>query len=466
MDFKLSPIKLLEKIIAQIPHAIFWQDKNLIYRGANKVFTKLFVGSEDPSVIVGQSIFDLRISPKAATLLHEQDVEILKTGEPTTVEIQMTDPFGKEVVVQTTKSRINNEDGEVEGLVGVSLDVTKQKLTEMDLHEREAFLRDQNAQLLATLSERYKFGEIVGKSKIMQNVYEMILSSAYSQANILLRGESGSGRKLVGKTICQQSQRKESGFEYIDCEMSDYDLRNSLFGSRASEEKSGENLQRSAGVLALADRGTLYLDGIENLSLKMQGELLEALTHGYTHPVSNELTKVDVRLICATSGKLRDLVIKGLMRQEFMFFVQVIVIDVPALRERKEDIPLLADFFLKKYTPELAQDIDPAIIKALQDYDWPGNIQEFQNTIQRYASLGKLDFLGAGQPGVEQHHDYAPEEWESLSLAVEDLEKTMILKALDKCDWHQTHTSEYLGIDRKTLAKKMKGYGLHKREKG
>lgn len=384
---------------------------------------------------------------------------------PATIEIQITDPSGNEIVVQSTKSRLENGHGKVEGLVGVSLDVTKQKLTEMDLHEREAFLRDQNAQLLATLSDRYKFGEIVGKSKVMQNMYDLILSAAYSQSNILLRGEHGSGRKIVGKTICQQSRRKESGFEYIDCEMSDYDLRNSLFGHLESRVSSGENHQRSAGVLALADRGTLYLDGIENLSLKMQGELLEALTHGYIHPVSNELVKVDVRLICATSENLRDLVIKGLMRQEFLFFVQVIVIDVPALRERKEDIPLLADFFLKKYTPELAHDIDPAIIKALQDYDWPGNIREFQNTIQRYASLGKLDFLGAGQPGVDLHQEYAPEEWESLSVAVEDLEKTMILKALDKCDWHQTHTAEYLQIDRKTLAKKMKGYHLLQKRK-
>ncbi|EKD41017.1 MAG: PAS modulated sigma54 specific transcriptional regulator, Fis family [uncultured bacterium] len=459
---KLSiQVKLLEKIIAQIPHAVFWKDKNLIYRGANKVFAKLFVGIDDPGKIVGRSVFDLDIPLQTANLLHAQDVEVLKTGRPATIEIQITGPSGSEISVQTTKSRLENGHGKIEGLVGVSLDMTKQKLTEMDLHEREAFLRDQNAQLLATLSDRYKFGEIVGKSQIMQNMYDLILSAGYSQSNILLRGEHGSGRKLVGKTICQQSRRKESGFEYLDCELSDFDLRNSLFGSCESLVPSGKNCPRSAGALALADRGTLYLDGIEKLSLKMQGELLEALTHGYIHPVSNEQVKVDVRLICATSENLRDLVIKGLMRQEFLFFVQVIVINVPALRERKEDIPLLADFFLKKYTPELAHDIDPAIIKALQDYEWPGNIREFQNTIQRYASLGRLDFLGPSE-----HHqnntltDYAPEEWESLSLAVENLEKTMILKALDKCDWHQSRTAEYLGIDRKTLAKKMKGYHL------
>lgn len=457
---KLSTqVILLEKIIDNIPHAVFWQDKELKYCGANKVFAKMFIGVEDIDGIIGCTIYDLNLSPKMAEKLYQLDVEILRTGISVTTEIQIRNFNGNEVMMLATKSRLENDKGNVEGLVGVLIDITKQKLVEMDLHERESFLREQNAQLLATLSDRYKFGEIVGKSQIMQNMYDLILSAGYSHANILLRGEHGSGKKLVGKAICQQGQRKDACFEYLDCDVSDFELRNSLFGSVTPSALSAGDFKKSVGMLALADRGTLYLDNIEKLSLKIQKELLDALTNGFVHPVSKNRIHVDVRLISATSEHLRDFVIKGLMRQEFLFFLQVIVINVPALRERKEDIPLLVDFFLKKYNPELVHDIDPVVMKALQDYDWPGNIQEFQNTIQRYISLGKLDFLGPTiSLNEEFNQDYAPEEWESLSHAVEDLEKIMILKALEKCDWHQTHTAEYLGIDRKTLAKKMKGY--------
>ncbi|OGR06446.1 MAG: hypothetical protein A2511_03795 [Deltaproteobacteria bacterium RIFOXYD12_FULL_50_9] len=458
-DELASQVKLLEKIIAKIPYAVFWKDKEMNFKGANKIFAKLMTGSSDPDGIVGKSVFDLGLPPQTANLLHEQDLKILATGVPETIEILVTDFQGNEVMLESTKSRLENNRGEAEGLVGVCIDITKRKLVEMNLHDRETFLRNQNTQLLATLSDRYKFGEIVGKSQVMQEMYDLILSAAYSHSNVLLRGEQGSGRQYVGKAIWQQSQRKDVGFLYLDCEMSDFEVRRHLFG--CCDSLSAEtNPDISAGFLILADHGTLYLDNIESLSLKLQSELIDALKNGFVQPVTKKFIKVDVRLICATSETLRNLVIQGLMGQEFLFFIQIIVINVPSLRERKEDIPLLADFFLKKYHPEMAQDLDPIVTKALQDYDWPGNLQEFKNTIQRYASLGKLDFFHSSISGGQLRTDYEPEEWASLSLAVEDLEKTLILKALEKHNWHQSHTASDLGIDRKTLGKKMKGYNL------
>lgn len=449
---------LLGTIISSIPHAIAWQDKDLIYRGANKIFTKLFIGTNNPAEIIGQSVFDLNLTPEIATFLHGSDEEILETGLPATTEVAICNPSGHEIIISTTKSRIENEDGKVEGLVSVSFDVTMQRLAEKDLAEREVFLRNQNMQLFATLSDRYKFGEIVGKSQVMQDMYGLILSAGYSDANVLIRGEHGSGRRLVGKTIFQQSRKIESGIEYINSDVSDHEIRETLFGTRRPELA----VKESSGSLILANQGTLFLDGVEKLSLEIQGELLNALSYGFIHPISKDLIKVNVRLICSTAENLRELVTKGLMRQDFLFFIQIIIINVPSLRDRKEDIPLLVDFFLREYDQESTRDIDPITMKALQDYNWPGNIQELKNTIQRYVALGKLDFLGP-IGSTEPHLNYADEEWESLGAAIEDLEKTMILKALEKHDWHQTHTSEDLGIDRKTLAKKMKIYNLFTR---
>ncbi|MBU0909367.1 MAG: sigma-54 dependent transcriptional regulator, partial [Proteobacteria bacterium] len=361
-------------------------------------------------------------------------------------------------------SPVLNENGQVTEIQVILNDITERKKTELDLREREEYLRKENIRLRSSLADRYKFGSLVGKSKPMQEVYETIINAAASDAGVIIYGETGSGKELVAREIHENSDRKNREIVYVNCGAIPENLIESEFFGYKKGAFTGAGKDKH-GFLDLADGGTLFLDEVGEIPLNMQVKLLRALEGGGYAPVGGtEVKKPDIRIIAATHRDLKKAVKQGLMRQDFLYRIHIIPIHLPALRARKEDIPLLVEHFLKEYDPDRVPPITAEIHRALQSYDWPGNVRELQNTINRLVTLKKLDFLGLdlaaqspGDMGAGLEIDY---QGKSLGTILEELEKEVLLKILAQGDWHQGKVAASLQIDRKTLYRKMKQFDI------
>ena len=272
-------------------------------------------------------------------------------------------------------------------------DITSRKQAEVALLESQEHLQKENIRLRSSIRERYRFCDIIGKSQVMQEVYEFILQAAATQANVIIYGESGTGKELVAKAIHETSDRSRKGFVTVHCGAIPETLMESEFFGYKKGAFTGANMDKR-GYLDEADGGTLFLDEVGEIGLNMQVKLLRAISgDGYTPVGSNTIKNTDVRIIAATNRNLRDLVKRGVMREDFFYRIHILPIYLPPLRERKDDLPLLIDYFLQlhdKNHPPLPGNI----VEALLNYDWPGNIRELQNVLHRYMTLKRLDFAG------------------------------------------------------------------------
>ena len=364
---------------------------------------------------------------------------------------------------QAVQSPIFGHDGGLKECQIILYDITERKKEIIDLREQEEYLRTENMRLKASLSDRYKFGSIIGKSRPMQEVYENIISASASDAGVIIYGESGTGKELVAREIHNNSDRKDKKLIYVNCGAIPENLIESEFFGYKKGAFTGAAKDKN-GFLDIAEGSTLFLDEIGEIPLNMQVKLLRAIEgRGYT-PVGSTVTKKsDIRIIAATNRDLKDLVKKGLMRQDFFYRIQIIPVYLPPLRERREDIPLLLDHFLDQYKKKNIPPITARIKEALQSYDWPGNVRELQNTIHRFITLKKLDFIamdsidsfyGEELPEVDLDDSF------SLSQSMETYEKKLLEKTLNNNNWHKTRAADALKIDRKTLFNKMKKYDL------
>jgi DNA-binding NtrC family response regulator len=267
------------------------------------------------------------------------------------------------------QSKIIGHDGSVLGYQTILIDITEQKKNIQDLKEREEYFRNENIRLKSSLSERFKFGSIIGKSLPMQEVYENIINASASDAAVIIYGESGTGKELVAKEIHENSPRKNEELVYVNCGAIPENLIESEFFGYKKGAFTGADKDKH-GLLDFANKGSLFMDEIGEIPLNMQVKLLRALEQGgYTPIGSSELKKTDIRIIAATNRDLKDLVRKGLMRQDFLYRIHIIPINIPPLRERKDDIPFLIDHFLSGYDGKKVPIITPAIAKTLQNYD-------------------------------------------------------------------------------------------------
>ena len=348
-------------------------------------------------------------------------------------------------------------------------DITRQKEELRDLHEREAQLIDENTRLLASLSERFRFGEIVGKSIPMQEVYKTIISAAGTEASVVIYGESGTGKELVARAIHDNSQRKGYPFVCVNCGAIPENLIESEFFGYRKGAFSGA-MQNKDGFLDVANEGTLFLDEVGEIPLNLQTKLLRAIEGGgYTPLGSNEHKTPDVRIIAATNKNLKELVKKGEMREDFLYRIHIIPISIPPLRERTGDIPILIDHFLDMMSAEEKVTLPLSVAKALQNYTWPGNVRELQNTIQRFLAIGKLDFMALEEPeAIEtnpmENINFSMTDDQSLSKMMDQVERSILLESFERYGWHQTKTAQHLQIDRKTLYRKMKHHQIDKPE--
>ena len=353
---------------------------------------------------------------------------------------------------------IRDSDGKITHLDGFIEDVTESRLREKKLRERSDDLTRENLHLRAMFKDRYRFGQIIGKSASMQEVYENMLQAAGSNAAVIVYGESGTGKELVARAVHELSRRGKREFVPVNCgAIPEHLLESEFFGHKRGAFTGAATDSR--GYLDRADGGTLFLDEVAELRLDMQVKLLRAIDGGTYYPVGdNKARRSDFRLISATNRNLREMVKSGRMREDFFFRIDIVPIDLPPLRERREDIPLLIDHYLREFTvPENPPVLPGRVMEALYKYDYPGNIRELQNILRRYLAVRKLDFLGHEE---QNPHSY---ELEGMSLAemVNSYERKIIESCLVQNKWHRGHTAASLGIDRKTLYTRMKALGLN-----
>jgi two-component system NtrC family response regulator len=326
-------------------------------------------------------------------------------------------------------------------------------------------LEHENVELRAEIKGRYRFEEIVGSSEKIRAVLEMAGRVAASDASVLITGESGTGKELLAKGIHYSSPRADGPFIAVNCAAIPETLIESELFGHVKGAFTGAIRDRE-GKFELAGGGTLFLDEIGELRIDLQSKILRALQEKTIDRVGGERpVPVDVRVIAATNRDIERAVKDGKFREDIYYRLSVITLHMPPLRERKEDIPLLIEHFLKKYNKAEPVTLEPEALTVLKDYGWPGNVRELENVIERASVLrrGKVitraelpDKLMKEQMGVEDIILNLPEE----GISLEELEKSLIVKALEKHKGNQTRAAEYLGITRPTLIYRMEKYGL------
>ncbi|MFP3999971.1 MAG: sigma 54-interacting transcriptional regulator, partial [Desulfobacterales bacterium] len=358
----------------------------------------------------------------------------------------------------TIMSPIFDESGRVSNLEALTIDITERKREEIAIAERAAYLDKENIRLKSSMKERFRFGDIIGKSPAMQAVYDMILKAAATCSNVVIYGETGTGKELVARAIHENSDRRDAPVVAVNCgAIPDTLIESEFFGYKKGAFTGAQRDKK--GFLAMADGGTLFLDEIGEIGHGIQIKLLRVIEgYGYTPVGANTPVYPDIRLITATHRDLGELVKTGVMREDFFYRIDVIPIHVPPLRKRRDDLPLLIEHFRQAYSDQtgLAQ-LTGEILNAIQNYDWPGNVRELQNVLDRYFTLG-LFYIPKSLTEFPQ-----PQPTKSqvdLRHALGQYEKDLILSALEHSKWRRGRAADQLGITRRTLYKKMKIYGI------
>ncbi|GEM_PF-58815 len=362
-------------------------------------------------------------------------------------------------------SPVYQEENKISQKQTVIIDIHERKTTEEALKERENYLTKENLRLRENIGDRYKFGAIIGKSPAMQKVYELILRAAATQANVILYGESGTGKELVARAIHEMSDRAGKPFVPVNCAAIPAGLMESeFFGYRKGAFTGAE--KDKPGLFDRANRGTLFLDELGEIDESMQVKLLRVLeSNGYSPLGGLQNRQADVRIIAATHQNLRTLLENGRMREDFFYRIHIIPITIPPLRQRREDIPLLVEHFLAKYSPENTPPVlHGHALEMLVNHHWPGNVRELENTIQRYINLHVLEFpgrdVGTGGADVVALAQSGIDTNLSLRDAGRLFERDFILHHLQACRWNRTRVAQLLGIERKTLYLKMRQLNL------
>ncbi len=312
--------------------------------------------------------------------------------------------------------------------------------------------------LKGRLEKISRFDNIIGQSSPMMEIFKLIPEIAASDASVLLTGETGTGKELVAKAIHAKSTRSQYPFIAINCgSIPDTLLESELFGHRKGSFTGATHTRK--GFLEVVSGGTLFLDEIGEISSKMQIDLLRVLEEKTIIRIgSSDTINIDFRLISATRKNLQEAISSGTFREDFYYRVNVIHLHIPPLRDRKKDVPLLVQHFLKKYSQETAKHVDHIsknTLKLLKQYPWPGNVRELENAIERAVVLSKsrtlrsgdFSFLSTGIP-------------RNKTPSLKEVEQAYILEILDSCEWNITHAAKILGINRVTLHKKIDRAGL------
>ncbi len=350
---------------------------------------------------------------------------------------------------------------------------------------RQQALIAENQVLRMQLNSRYGLDNIVGSDHRMARIYELIEAVAPSKTTVLMTGESGTGKSLIAHAIHHRSTRCDKPYVELSCgSIPETLLESELFG-HVKGAFTGAHVDKVGRFLA-ADHGTIFLDEINSASASMQLKLLRVLQEKRFEPVgSSETIEVDVRVVLASNEPLEELVASGRFRQDLYYRINVVKIELPPLRDRVCDIPLLAEHFLQIHSKELGKVLtgfDDHAMGALQRYTFPGNVRELENIVERAAVLTRSQTIGVGdlppgvventtggllpdrvrrQMGLDQDQEWVPMP---LSEAIREPERRILLRALKANEWNRQRTADQLEINRTTLYKKMKAYGIDGRD--
>ena len=334
------------------------------------------------------------------------------------------------------------------------------------LEQRE--LVDENRRLREFAGDSFRFESILAQSRRMRSILEIAAQVARRDSTVLLTGESGTGKELLAKAIHQTSLRANKPFVTVNCGALPENLAESeLFGHRKGSFTGA--IADRAGKFESANEGTIFLDEVGELSLPLQVKLLRVIQEREIDKVGNAHSiKVNVRILAATNRILKNLVEDGQFREDLYYRLSVVTIDVPPLRERQEDIPLLAQHFVKQFSERYAipgLSITEEALEKLGQYNWPGNVRELQNVIERVSVLARSNKIGIDELPHEVRSSASRIASISLKLPeegidLEQIEKEILLQALEKHSWNQSQAARYLNISRKTLIYRMEKFAL------
>lgn len=322
-------------------------------------------------------------------------------------------------------------------------------------------LQEENRQLRSEVTEKFQFGNIIAHSAAMEPVIKMAAQVARSNATVLLTGESGTGKELFARAIHYNSPRASKPLITVNCpSIPDNLLESELFG-HVKGAFTGAIRDRK-GKFQLADGGTIFLDEIADLKESVQAKLLRVLQEHEVEPLGgSEVIHVDVRVIAATNKNLEELMRQGKFREDLYYRLSVVPIHIPPLRERREDIPFLVDFFVKKYAGEGRFSVEPEVYTLLQAYHWPGNVRELENVIERAVVLSTENRLTAESLPLHIRESRTPVfSVQGEDLTLEEIEKQAIRAALTKSQGNRTRAARLLGIPRHVLLYRLKKFGM------
>jgi len=412
------------------------------------------------------AVAEVRKKPYDLVLM---DVRMLKvSGTEALKEIKSFNP-AVPVIIMTAYSSVESavsaiKDGAYDYLTK-PLDFDKLKLS-LERAMEHIHLKEENRLLKENLGISFDRRNIIGRSPAMAKLLETVALVAPSEATVLITGESGTGKELIAGAIHFNSARKEGPFVKINCAaITDTLLESELFGHEKGSFTGAD--RRKEGRFLQANGGSILLDEISEMPPAMQVKLLRVLQEREITRVGGEgVIKIDTRVIAATNRDLKEMVASGTFREDLYYRLNVVSLNTPPLRERREDIPLLAQNFLDMFSEKNRKKIKgftPAAMDGIIKYCWPGNVRELMNAVERAVVLARSDYLdendlSAIQGDLQESVSTQPEE--TLNMPLEEVEKTTILKTLESLKGNKSETARRLGITRRTLHKKLKKYGV------
>ena len=373
-------------------------------------------------------------------------------------------------VIQGALSKVRHvEDQDREHFIELVELVAQEIVTlHLEITTRENRIRELNKEL----GSRYKYDNMIGKSKPMQNLYSLLDKIKLAESTVLIQGENGTGKELIARAIHYNSSRKDKAFVIQNCSaFNDNLLESELFGHVKGSFTGA--IRDKRGLFEMADKGTFFLDEIGDTSPTMQVKLLRVLQEGTFIPVGSvEPKRVNVRVIAATNRNLKEMVEQNLFREDLYYRLNVINIHVPPLRERKEDIPFLVEYFLSRSEESHGKKIlTKRALEKLYDYAWPGNVRELQNELERVVVLAGAETKITAEmlsPKIIETSDKSKVQGTrlhgKLKDALEDMERELIRDGLRRTGWNKSKLAKELGISRAGLIMKVEKYGLDKRK--
>ena len=366
--------------------------------------------------------------------------------------------------------------GNQTALISTMVDVTDAVLKEQELEDERARLEKENAQLLEKISRQDAV--FFGESPAMRKTMSLAVQMGKTDTNLVILGETGTGKSLLARVIHDVSPRRDHPFVMVNCAAIPEQLLESEFFGYAKGAFTGATGDRQ-GFLGAAHRGTLFLDEVAELNPAMQAKLLHAVENKRYTPVGGTRSLAgDVRLICATNRDLIQMVREGTLREDFFYRIFVVDIPVPPLRERKEDLPKLIEFFFAKFSPLDAKvRIPEELVRLFLAYDWPGNVRELQNVILRYLATGQVQFIAPTErmaessfaPSLFTERETDPERntkteaaFSPLKKMLEQAERAYILQALAHCNGNKAHTARLLGVKLRTFHSRCARLGIRR----